>query len=223
MKKTFLTLALAAALPAFAQSSIDSQTNVGVTAGVGDIGITSIMQLPAANPFTTVNQAYSGGYKVSGMPVNSVAPSFSSPAVWRCSRAGGGGSAQGEKFGISFAFGGDDSVICGIDFRIAVAKNLIEMKVAASQEKDVAKSAAMMDAYVIGVRLACKDDDMADSFEGTTLECKAAKTDTRKARLAREAQVERQVQSVIVNGSPVAVMPGVPMARQQPQPWQAGG
>ena len=188
MKKTLIALAFAAAASsAFAQVGVDS--NSGATAGaqVGDIGITAIMQMPSANPFQVNEQRYSGGYTVSGMPVNSVASSFASPAVWRCSRAGGGAAAQGEKFGLSFAWGGDDSPICGVEFRIAVSSRLVELRVLAEKETGTMK-AALMDAYVVGHALACTDDALADAFEGTrTMQCAAPNKDARKARWDREA------------------------------------
>ena len=189
MKKSLIALAFAAAASsAFAQVGVDS--NSGATAGaqVGDIGITAIMQMPSANPFQINEQRYSGGYTVSGMPVASVASSFASPAVWRCSRAGGGAAAQGEKFGLSFAWGGDDSPICGVEFRIAISSRLVELRVASEKETNALQKAALYDAYVVGHALACTDDALADSFEGTrTMQCAAPNKDARKARWDREA------------------------------------
>ena len=208
MKKTLLTLALAAAaaLPAFAQVDAASQSEAGANASVGGIGITSIMNLPAANPFTTNTMNYSGGYKVSGMPVNSVAPSFSSPGQWRCTRPGGGASAQGEKIGISFAWGGDDSPICVYEFGAAFARSVVDLKVTYERETNLLVKAAAKEAYLVTHALACKDDTMADAFEETEgMKCAAPKKNARKERWAREQQAaEARSAAMSQFSSPVA-------------------
>lgn len=208
MKKTLLTLALAAAaaLPAYAQVGADSQSEAGANASVGGIGITSIMNLPAANPFTTSTMNYSGGYKVSGMPVNSVAPSFSSPGQWRCTRPGGGAALQGEKIGLSFAWGGDDSPICVYEFGAAFARSVVDLKVAYERETNATVKAAAKDAYLVTHALACKDDTMADAFEETEgMKCSAPKKNARKDRWAREQQAaEARTAAMAQFSSPVA-------------------
>lgn len=209
MKKTLLTLALAAAaaLPAYAQVGADSQSEAGATASVGGIGITSIMNLPAANPFSTSTMNYSGGYTVSGMPVNSVAPSFSSPGQWRCTRPGGGAAVQGEKIGLSFAWGGDDSPICVYEFGAAFARSVVDLYVTFQREKDLVVKAAAKEAFLVTHALACKDDTMADAFEETeTMKCSAPKKNARKERWAREEQAANERKAAVAQfySSPVA-------------------
>jgi hypothetical protein len=210
MKKTLLTLALAAAaaFPAFAQEvDAASQSEAGANASVGGIGITSIMNLPAANAFTTSNLAYSGGYKVSGMPVNSVAPSFSSPGQWRCTRPGGGASVQGEKIGLSFAWGGDDSPICVYEFGAAFARSVVDLYVTYQRETNALVKAAAKEAFLVTHALACKDDTMADAFEETdTMKCSAPKKNARKERWAREEQAANERKAAVAQfySSPLA-------------------
>jgi hypothetical protein len=200
MKKTLFTLALAAAaaFPTYAQVGADSQSEAGASASVGGIGITSIMNLPATNPFSTSTMNYSGGYTVSGMPVNSVAPSFSSPGQWRCTRPGGGAAVQGEKIGLSFAWGGDDSPICVYEFGAAFARSVVDLYVTFQREKDLVVKAAAKEAFLVTHALACKDDTMADAFEETeTMKCSAPKKNARKERWAREEQAANERKAAV--------------------------
>lgn len=230
MKKSLLALAIAAAsLPAFAQVGVDSASSAGASASTGNIGITSIMNLPGANPFTSSNIGYSGGYTttVKGQPVAAGAASFATPAVWRCATAGAGGALQLKDFALSFALPGGESAICPREFRIAIIGGIADRFMFAekndltSDQKRIA-----LDAAKAMLAQACGDMEMANSLEGTKgMQCaEGATEDDRKARWAREKQAKQVANTVVLpTGERVAYMPGVPVVREQPKPWQAGG
>ncbi|MNU19473.1 hypothetical protein D3C71_77000 [compost metagenome] len=228
-KQSLLALAVAAAsLPAFAQVGVDSQTQVDVSAGVGDIGITSVMNLPSANPFSTQTVRYEGGYRVSGMPINSVASSFSSAPAWRCVKGGYGAALQAKDFGISFALPGGESDICPTEFRAAIIGGLYDRAVAAAKLPAGTQERVIANEAVEAIKAqVCVDDQIANSLEGGKLQCSdpTIAAETRKARWARERQeaAGKVAYTTMVNGQQVAVMPPSPAPRQQPQPWQAGG
>lgn len=171
-KKTITILGLAAALPALAQVGADSQSTAGARAELGDVTSITTLNMPGAPAVQGIT--YGGEYRVKGVPVQSAASSFSTPAVWRCAAAGTGGALQARDFGVSFGVGGGDSPICAREFRIAIAKSVISLRVAKDEGYDAA------------LALACGDDDIADAFEGTLDQCEAPKTAKRKARLERE-------------------------------------
>jgi len=228
MKKSLLALAIAAAsLPAFAQVGADSASSAGASASTGNIGITSIMNLPGANPFTSSNIGYSGGYTttVKGQPVAAGAASFATPAVWRCATAGAGAALQLKDFAFSLALPGGESAICPREFRIAIIGGIYDRALLAeksdlsAEQKKIAKDAlASMHAE------ACGDDEMANSFEHSeNFKCKEPiTTDDRKARWAREREQKQRASVDMVTGLPiVASAPAAP--RQPRQPWQSGG
>lgn len=224
MKKSFLAFAIAAAsLPAFAQVGADSNSSAGATATLGNIGITSIMNMPASNPFsTTANMVnYSGRYRVDGVPVNSVASSFSSAPTWRCVKGGYGAALQAKDFGISLALPGGESDICPTEFRASIVANYFDRVAAADalSETDVRKTAAL-DAVVAIRNTICTDEQIANSLEATKKhQCaQPLTTEDRKARWAREAKA-RQAQATL-SGQTVPVADAAP---RQPMPWQAGG
>jgi len=232
MKKSLLALSLVAlSASAFAQagtSATGSATGTG-SAAIGDIGITSIMNMPATNPFTMAANSvnYSGRYRVDGVPVNSAASSFSSSAVWRCSTAGTGGALGTRDFQLSFAFGGGESGICVTEFRGAVVGGYFDRARAAEAlpDSDPGKAAAK-DAVVALRATICEDEKIANSLEATKgHQCaEPLTTESRQARWTRERQAKTAAaQTISINGQQVAVLPGVPAARQQPKPWEAGG
>ncbi len=204
-KKAIIPLILAAAaLPAFAQVGADSQSSAGASAQLGNVTSQTTVNLPGAPALQGVMQGvnYSGEYRVKGVPVNSVASSFSSSAVWRCSTAGTGAAVQGASFGASLALGGADSPICAREFRIAVVKNLIDMRVAKAEGYDAAQ------------KLACGDDEIADALEGTLDQCAAPNPNARKERWERERADAARAGRTVATSAPAAA---------RPNPWQAGG
>lgn len=64
MKKTITALALALALPAFAQVGVESQSEAGAVSRVGDIAIGTTVNLPGSAPEQGVT--YRGGYTIGG-------------------------------------------------------------------------------------------------------------------------------------------------------------
>ncbi len=220
MKHTLLALALAAAvLPSFAQTAVDSTAGATSGASVGDIGITAIMNMPSASPFGAQTVNYARRYRIDGPPVAAVPSAFSSPAVWRCSTAGGGAAAQGRDIGLSFAWGGSESEICGLEFRIAIGARLVELRVGAEAEKDATKAASMRDAYLVGHAIACADEKLANSFERTTtMQCaEPTTTDERKARWARERESRARAAAAMGQPAPVASV------KPLPPPYTSGG
>jgi len=225
LKKSLLVLAIAAAtLPAFAQVGVDSQSEAGAQASTGPIGITSIVNMPNANPYSTNAQMvnYSGRYRVDGVPVAAGAASFSTPAVWRCATAGAGGALQLKDFALSFALPGGESAICPREFRIAIIGGIFDRALLAAKADLSAEQKAIANEAVKAMHAeACGDDEMANSFENTEkFKCAAPiETKTREARWARE----REVAAARAANRPVAMLPGVPAPTAQPKPWMAGG
>lgn len=227
MKKSLLALAIAvASLPAFAQVGADSASSAGASASTGNIGITSIMNLPAANPFSTnanmVN--YSGRYRVDGVPVNSVASSFGTAPTWRCLKGGYGAALQAKDFGISLALPGGEVDICPREFRASIIGGLFDRAVLAKKipantvERDLAD-----DGIKATLAMVCGDDEIANSLEGTQLQCaEPATTEDRKARWAREREQKQRASVDKVTGLPI-VASVAPAPRQPRQPWQSGG
>ena len=225
MKKSLLVLALAvASLPAFAQVGVDSASNAGASAATGDIGITSIVNLPNSNPMSYQTLGYSGGYTQTfkGQPVSAGAASFATPAVWRCATAGAGGALQLKDFALSFALPGGESSICPREFRIAIIGGIADRALFA-QKKDLSDSEKKIaqDAYAAMHAEACGDDEMANSLEHTvSMKCaEPINSDTRKARWDRE----REIAAAKAANRPVAMLPGVPAVAPSPKPWMAGG
>lgn len=202
-KQTTIALLMALALPAFAQVGADSQSSAGATAQLGNVTSQTTVNLPGAPALQGVMQGvnYSGEYRVKGVPVNSAASSFSSPAVWRCATAGTGGAVQAREFGMSFGLGGADSPICAREFRIAIVTNIIEMRVKKAEGYDAA------------LKLACGDDEIADALEGTLDQCAAPNTTARKARWDRERADAQRAGRPVATNAPAAPIPG----------WKAGG
>lgn len=201
MKKTIIALAFLASVPAFAQGvGADSRSLAGANAALGDITTELTLNMPGAPSIQGIQ--YGGEYRVKGVPVNSVASSFSSPAVWRCATAGTGGAVQARDFGLSFGLGGADSPICAREFRIAIALNLIDMRVKKHEGYDAAQ------------KLACGDDDIADALEGTLDQCAAPNPGARKARYDREAAARANAGRPVSTAAPAVA---------RPMPWQAGG
>lgn len=207
MKKTLFALAFAAlAVPAFAQVGVDSQTQVDVQAGIGDVTSNTTLVLPNGNPIThnTQDVNYSGSYRVKGVPVNSAATSISSPAVWRCSTAGTGAAIQLKDFAASLALPGSEADICRKEFAMAIVNMLVDLK---------AKSP---DAYYANQKIACTIDYIADALEGGSMQCAEADPNARANRWARE-KAERN-QAAAAMGKPVASL-----NTNQRAPWLSGG
>jgi hypothetical protein len=197
-RNIILLAALAIALPAIAQPiAAGADSRAGAAATLGDVTTSTTVNLPASLPAPASQEV-----RHKGLPINSAAPAWATQPVWKCTGAGDAGSFQIKDLGVALSLGGNDKNICGDEFRIAVALNVIRLRIAGDEGYDAART------------IACNDDTIANAFEGTLDQCDAPKTKaTREARWARERS------AAAASGRPVSV--AAPAAR--PMPWQAGG
>lgn len=165
------SLVLAAALIALgAHAQSTSQAMVSAESSPQNIGNPTV-NFNSAAPLPYVE----GRSTFSTNQASQNAPSFATPAVWRCSTSGWGAAGNVVGGGLSLAGPGGESELCATEFRMTMVKYV------ASTSGDERTAA---------IRLACGDEKMADAMEGTKNECPAPQPGARKQRWERSAKAE---------------------------------